>query len=272
MFAQTSIQLYRQIIEEGYSSKELKYIHDAYQLAKVLSSGQLRPSGKSNIDHLVGTASILSSLRVPVEIVTAGLLHSIYNYGDFGFWYEGISDKKRRIVQKVVGHETEEYIARYTGFKWGHQTINTLYEDIDKLNEIDRTLILLRLVNLLDDIQENEILYCSNAEDRKNFCLEFRKKIISIAERLGYPDLASNIAESIQMLEEVDFPEFLRESNKSIRLYSIPPKSYRRKVWVAIAQESSRIIILNKSFVKKLIKFIHTKLYRVKVATLRLTK
>ncbi|NJL09589.1 MAG: hypothetical protein HC908_03480 [Calothrix sp. SM1_7_51] len=67
-FAQTNIQLFNQLHREGYSSTDLSLIANAYSLAMELFTGTFRPSKKTFIAHLVGTASILASLHAPPKL------------------------------------------------------------------------------------------------------------------------------------------------------------------------------------------------------------
>ena len=83
-YAQTNVQLFNQLQSEGYSKKDRERVREAYEFAMRLFTSLFLPSGKTFIDHLVGTASILASLHMPVEIVAAGLIHAAYLHGDFG--------------------------------------------------------------------------------------------------------------------------------------------------------------------------------------------
>jgi GTP diphosphokinase / guanosine-3',5'-bis(diphosphate) 3'-diphosphatase len=58
-----------------YSIADRELITRAYRLAETAHSGQNRVSGEPYINHCVAVASILAELRVPVEVVVAGLLH-----------------------------------------------------------------------------------------------------------------------------------------------------------------------------------------------------
>ena len=75
-YAQTNIQLYRQLAELGYPSTDVSRVHRGHSLAMKLFTGLFRGSGRPFLAHLVGTASVLASVRVPIEVVTAGLLHT----------------------------------------------------------------------------------------------------------------------------------------------------------------------------------------------------
>ncbi|HBE20933.1 MAG TPA: hypothetical protein DEG17_06750 [Cyanobacteria bacterium UBA11149] len=131
-YAQTYIQLLNQLQREGYSKEDLILIKNAYEMAMELFTGCYRPSGKTFIAHVVGTASILTSLHVSAKIVAAGLLHSIYAEADFGSWEKGISNTKQKQVTAVVGEEVEEYLCRYAALKWWRQKILSLHKSLDQ--------------------------------------------------------------------------------------------------------------------------------------------
>jgi (p)ppGpp synthase/HD superfamily hydrolase len=124
-YAQTNLQLFDQLSRDGYSQAELGCILKAYDLAACLLTARFQHSGKPTISHFVGTASILSSLHVSAKVVVAGLLHNVYEIGDFGDGCKGISGPKRAQVRRAVGSEVEEYAARYTTMRWNKRTIPT---------------------------------------------------------------------------------------------------------------------------------------------------
>jgi guanosine-3',5'-bis(diphosphate) 3'-pyrophosphohydrolase len=62
-------------LPDFYSIADRELITRAYRLAETAHSGQNRVSGEPYINHCVAVASILAELRVPVEVVVAGLLH-----------------------------------------------------------------------------------------------------------------------------------------------------------------------------------------------------
>src|SRR4030043_75290 len=58
-----------------YSIADRDLIYRAYRVAEEAHMGQNRVSGEPYINHCVAVASILVELRIPVEVVVAGLLH-----------------------------------------------------------------------------------------------------------------------------------------------------------------------------------------------------
>ncbi len=61
-------------------------------------------------------ASILGSLRLPAEVVAAGLIHSVYGNGDFGYGEMDISSAKRNYIKHALGKEVEDYVYRFNRF------------------------------------------------------------------------------------------------------------------------------------------------------------
>ena len=62
-------------IPEYYSLADRELIQRAYLVAEEAHRGQKRNSGEPYINHCLAVASILADLRVPPEVVAAGLLH-----------------------------------------------------------------------------------------------------------------------------------------------------------------------------------------------------
>jgi (p)ppGpp synthase/HD superfamily hydrolase len=135
-YAQTISQLYRQLQQNGYSVTDMCRIRDAYELAVELFSGYFQSSGKLLIAHVVGTASILASLRLPVEVVAAGLLHNVYWNGDFGDGRRGITEARREQVRGVVGKEVEQYLARFATLRLTPQTVTATRDELVGLSRL----------------------------------------------------------------------------------------------------------------------------------------
>jgi GTP pyrophosphokinase len=77
MKSATSIPLdsFLEQLPESYTIAERELIQRAYRVAEEAHREQKRHSGEPYINHCVAVASILSELKVPSEVVAAGLLH-----------------------------------------------------------------------------------------------------------------------------------------------------------------------------------------------------
>ncbi len=263
MYAQTNVQLFNQLKREGYSATELGCILYTYEFSVHVFTGCFQPSGNVFLSHLVRTASILSSLHAPAEVVAAGLIHSIYAKGDLGFVNKGISDAKRKQVRRAVGERVEEYVALYRSLRWNTQTIPALYGRIDALDQIDKNLILMKLANELEHHLDLELLYYRNTERQR--LIRYGDLMIQMAEKLGFPTLAANLAKVFREAISAEIPveirrltnrnrsfEVIRVSGKQEAFFIIP-KSYNKRLSVLFGQELSRLLSSMKS--RKIFRF-----------------
>src|SRR5215216_7212773 len=62
-------------LPENYSLADRELVQRAYRVAEEAHREQKRHSGEPYINHCLAVASILADLRVPPEVVAAGLLH-----------------------------------------------------------------------------------------------------------------------------------------------------------------------------------------------------
>jgi len=195
-YAQTIIQLFLELKEKGYSEEAVRQVSDAYQLNRQYLAGFFRPSGKTFIAHLVGVASILCRLKVPIELLLAGFLHSIYMHGDFRKSREEISDKK-----------TESLVAGYSRLKWNRITIPQYQNQIPTLNEKEKNILLLRLANELEDHLNHGILFCVNAEERRERFFELNSHFTQMASSLNQPFLAQELQRVGDELKKAPMPD-----------------------------------------------------------------
>jgi len=70
-----SLENFLEQLPDNYTIAEKEVIQRAYRFAKEAHHGQQRQSGAPYINHCIAVASILADLRVPPEVVVAGLLH-----------------------------------------------------------------------------------------------------------------------------------------------------------------------------------------------------
>ena len=195
--AQTNLQLFDQLHDLGYSEADLLVVDAAYRLAIQLFPAHYRGSAKPFLCHLVGTASVLAGLRLPVAIVATGLLHSAYSLGDFGSVWLGVSPSKRQALRERVGSEIEERVERYAALAWQDDAPSVLLDRLSRGETIDRETILVRLANEVDDHDDLGILYCSGAAERVQRASRIADDCVKLAQQLGYPDLAASLLECL---------------------------------------------------------------------------
>jgi (p)ppGpp synthase/HD superfamily hydrolase len=228
-YAQTNIQLFNQARQEGYEASDIARLAEAYRFSLTLFSGRFRVSGKTFFAHLVGTASVLVSLRVDSALVSAGLLHATYTHGDFGDGRRGMTDAKRAMVRDGIGERIEAYIARYTTFEWSAESIPRLAAMVDALDDVDREVIAIRLANELDEYLDYGVLY-EGGDRQRVIDQTSRTQVVlaQIAERLGWPQLSREITRMLDATMAADVQNTLAEPAGADESFVVPPASCRR--------------------------------------------
>jgi len=210
LYAQTNIQFFNQLRSLEYSAADLVLIRDSYELATELFARRFRPSGKPFLCHLVGTASILASLKVSPILVAAGLLHAAYAQSNF--WASRRA--RRRWVRSVVNSEVEKLVASYGKFQWSEKTVPEIYEAIDRMSNSGRDILLIRLANELEDHLDLGALYCANAESRRKHIQSYLHFCVQMAERLDQRVLAEALERAFSETLVVEIPAFLRSGQR----------------------------------------------------------
>lgn len=227
-YAQTNIQLFNQLLRQGYGAADLRSVVAAYDLAGMLVTGRFRASGKTFIAHLVGTASILGSLQTSSALVAAGLLHAVYQAGDFGDDRPGVSDAKRQFVRSAVGNQIEEYVYRYDALKWHDQSIRSQVEALDGMTEVERHIVLIRLANELEEHLDLGMLYCGAQRLTGTSANHRCRLLVKLAEKLGFPTLARELTSAFAETASATLPPELRRSDARNSSYVVAPRSYQR--------------------------------------------
>ena len=125
-YAQTNVQLYQQLLGANWAEDDLRHVQSAYRLALRVVASHYHASERPFLAHLVGVASILAKHGAHCTVVSAGLLHSVYEHGDFGDGSRGLSETRRRAVRRSVGAASEELIARYATLPWSETFLSDL--------------------------------------------------------------------------------------------------------------------------------------------------
>jgi (p)ppGpp synthase/HD superfamily hydrolase len=194
--AQTNVALYKQLHAAGWDAPHLAELRDCYEFATLLFVGHCRASGKPFLAHLVGTASILAAMGADRATVAAGLIHAAYDQGDFGLtrWRD-----RRPRVRQAVGEAAEALVWRYHELGWTEATIVLMRDRLAQLGATDRSIVLMRLANELDDNLDLEMRYCGAAKDAYRGSREI---LIAMARALGQPGLADALAAAYREADE----------------------------------------------------------------------
>lgn len=234
-YAQTNIQLFMQLRNDGYTDADLRSVRKAYDAAVRLFTGRVARSGKTSIAHAVGTASILGSLRVPVNLVAAGLLHNAYQNGDFGDRQMGMTPRKRLQVSSTAGSEVEQYVAGFASLSWNKRTIPGICESLVGLGSIDREVVLIRLADHLEHHLDHGLRYFETRKGQQLMDQDVHvDRIVDMAEQLGFPAFATELNQMIQDTAAAEIPVALQWRNRLMGGARIPPRSYRLRLSITL--------------------------------------
>lgn len=100
-WAQTNVQLWRNLGRRGWSDSDLAPLRRAYVLAAAEAGGVYRSSGRPLLSHVVGLADVLGALEQQPLLLEVGLLHTA-----FGQRRYGLVDRRRiRYWRRLLEHE-----------------------------------------------------------------------------------------------------------------------------------------------------------------------
>jgi hypothetical protein len=229
--AQTNLQLFNQLIAAGWPDANLDRIQAAYALANDLFAGKMRSSGKTFLEHLVGTASAVATAGGRPALVHAALLHATYTVGEFGDGQRNAVESKRAAVRAVIGIEAEELVADYATLDYSANTIQDWQQRAHILSPREHDLAVLRLANEVDE----HIDFGTRYSDRNGHPMSSDsvfKTLIVLAYKLDELVLA-DLMERIRISEaDVAVPVVLRARATGKEV--IAPRSYWRRPAFAI--------------------------------------
>lgn len=193
-YAQTNLQLYGQMLSSGRPEKELRLARDAYELALCLFAAQYRGNGKPFVSHLVGVASILAAQRRPIDTITAGLLHSVYTFGEFGDGTREVNKRKRDEVRSVVGAAAEALILQYTLIDWNLPTLRHYQSRASVLTAAEKAVVAIKAADVLEDHLDRGLDYIPKknlaSQTDNNALLEV---LIAVSREVGAAEIAAEL-------------------------------------------------------------------------------
>jgi (p)ppGpp synthase/HD superfamily hydrolase len=237
-YAQTHLQLYTELADAGYAEDDIGRVATAYELAAQLFSARFRGSGKPFLCHLVGTASILASLRAPIPLLLAGLHHASYAQGEFGSGRPGVTVAKRAALRDAIGERAEALVARFTELAWDERSIPAYLSGVEALSPEDRDVLRVRLANELEDFLDLGALYGAHAEADRRWAKAVGPACAELARRLGFPALGGELARTLEETESGRVSPLLRRREGGS--YLLAPRSHRRRARVAVAAAAAR--------------------------------
>jgi hypothetical protein len=218
-YAQTHLQLYRQLHDATYREEDLILVDRAYRIGMRRFAGNYRPNNKPFLMHLVGVASILVNVRQSADVIAAGLLHSAY----LGLEKKGqVHRIHRKRMAESVGHRVEQLIYDYSKRHWSVEDFSVPGEDLQALKPEDRQLYLIKFADIHEEFLDGGHLYqpgkklLSDQDKNKSWLQDVSKGIST----LGYESWAQEFQLAVDS-NEFNLPAAIR-GNASSSYFQAP--------------------------------------------------
>lgn len=115
--AQTNLRLYRQMSAAGASRGDLQQIVQCYTVACRILGGQFRSSGKTLVDHHVGTASLIYAQTSDVDLACLGVLHASFTHGVFPDGKRGLTPRHEAWLSAEVPDQVSSLVKDYGQYR-----------------------------------------------------------------------------------------------------------------------------------------------------------
>lgn len=235
--AQTNLQLYGQLLAAGSGMQELIAVRDAYALAAKLFAGQLRPEGRPFVCHVVGVASLLAMFDAPPTTIVAGLLHSAYSHGDFGYGKGRVTADAHNRVRAVVGDAIERVVADYAHQRWNASVVADWIANPGRVAAEERRIVMIRLADTLEDALDHGLQLSAKQENpNRDIAAE---SLVRVATALGFPALETALRRALEPPGDGTDLSGLRERYAGSHM--VCPESWREKMLPRLVRRVRRV-------------------------------
>jgi (p)ppGpp synthase/HD superfamily hydrolase len=218
--AQTYPQFALQLMSTGFSSEQLALLRTAFDTGRFLFASRDRPTGKSFVDHLIGTASITLIGGGEANSVAAALVHAAYDQGIFPDRTGGPTSQHRAWLAAQLGPQVEHIVYGYHTLGWSATTARLLAEQAGQWTKDEQRVMLIRVANEVDDASFGGLTLCRKHESATHQ-REVLEIVASLAPLVGTP-LLEDLAQQVLLGTMPAFPsELLLAESGSRRL--LPP-------------------------------------------------
>ena len=228
--AQTNLQLYNQLVDQGRSDTDLSRVRNAYELAMTLFSGAYRASGKPFLAHLIGTASILAWLELSTDVVIAGLLHASFEAGDFADRESGVTAARKERLSKVLTPAVIELLIEY--HRMPRAELMNVLSGADPVDwdPLRRQVVLMQLCDTLEEHADGAMNYAPNKNRWFDKALDGDAATCTVGAfaRLGYERQSELISDLFATWASCRVPENMLSTRWGS--YVVAPASYERKL------------------------------------------
>ncbi len=161
---------------ERYSREDIELVSRAFEFSKLYHEGQKRKTGEPYFTHCFATALKLADLRLPAQVIAAGILHDTVEDT------EATSDD----IKRDFGEDVASMVEAVT--KLGHIKYRGLERYVENLRKMFIAMaedVRVIFIKFADRMHNMETLYVIPEEKRRRIATEVLEIYAPIANRLG---------------------------------------------------------------------------------------
>jgi GTP pyrophosphokinase len=214
------------LLYKNYSDEELLLIEKAFYFGEKAYQGVKRKSGEPYLNHCLRTALNLAELKLPAEMITAGILHDVLEDGN-------VSEEE---LKNEFGEEINflvKGVTKISSYRYKEKNL-VQAENLRKLilaTIKDVRVAIIKLADRLDNMRTLEYL---EPEKRIRFALETSDIYAPLALRLGISEWAGELDDlALKYLEPEKYHSLKLEIEKRVA----DGKSYLEKLQPLIENE-----------------------------------
>lgn len=191
--------------EDRYTQADIDLVSRAYTVAKDAHEGQLRKTGDPYFVHCFATAEKLADLRLPAEVIAAGIMHDVVED----------TNVTLREIRESFGDDIAGMIKAVT--KLGHVKYRGLDRYVENLRKMFLAMakdVRVVFIKFADRMHNMETLYVVPEHKRKRIANEVMEIYAPIANRIGmgeYRGLFEDYSFKYLMPKEYNWTKHLLE-------------------------------------------------------------
>lgn len=176
-FKKTDFSILQALLsEDRYSKEEIDLVKRAYDFSKQSHEGQIRLTGEPYFNHVFATSLKLADMRLPAEVVAAGILHDVIEDAD-------VSAEE---LTELFGEDIVNMIKSVT--KLGHVQYRGIERYVENLRKMFIAMakdVRVIFIKFADRMHNMETLYVLPEQKRTRIAKEVMEIYAPIANRLG---------------------------------------------------------------------------------------
>ncbi|MEK7665929.1 MAG: RelA/SpoT family protein [Patescibacteria group bacterium] len=178
------------LVKKNYEQPDLALLRRAYEYAEIAHAGRVRQTGHEYITHPVATTYKLAEMKLPMSVLSAGLLHDVVE--DTGVTIEQVEKEFGDEIAKLVSAVTKLKKVKYTGDDLYAENLRRMFLAMSD----DVRVVFIKFADRLHNLKS---LYARPREKQLRVAREVLEIYAPIANRLGMGEMRGELEDAAFM-------------------------------------------------------------------------